>query len=134
MIFCELNLYDFSMPQVPVHIIHFVSKSHSTQCQFPWRYGDLECHRECCRLLNDGGQVGNMSMCHLYVLTCERVNRKATNHKPYSMVQWQDCRPECREAWGLEFNPRLGRILVVRFLYKLGQHLFHQGNRGLSWT
>ena len=37
-----------------------------------------------------------------------------------SMVQWQDCWPECWEAWGPEFNPRPGRV-GVRFLYKLGQ-------------
>ena len=36
------------------------------------------------------------------------------------MVQWQHCRPECWEAWGPEFNPRLGRV-GFRFLYKLGQ-------------
>ena len=39
---------------------------------------------------------------------------------PDSMAQWQDCRPECWEAWGPEFNPRPGRV-GVRFLYKLGQ-------------
>ena len=27
-----------------------------------------------------------------------------------SMAQWQDCRPECREAWGQEFNSRLGQV------------------------
>ena len=27
---------------------------------------------------------------------------------PDSVVQWQDCRPECWEAWGPEFNPRRG--------------------------
>ena len=37
-----------------------------------------------------------------------------------SMVQWQDCRPECWEAFGPEFNPRPRRV-GVRFLYKLGQ-------------
>ena len=39
---------------------------------------------------------------------------------PDSMAQWQDCRPECWEAWGPEFNPRPGRV-GVRFLSKLGQ-------------
>ena len=28
--------------------------------------------------------------------------------QPDSMVQWQDCRPECWEAWGPEFNLRPG--------------------------
>ena len=37
-----------------------------------------------------------------------------------SMAQWQECRPECWEAWGPEFNPRPGRVWV-RVLYKLGQ-------------
>ena len=41
-------------------------------------------------------------------------------HRPDAMAQWQDCRPEYREAWGPEFNPRLG-LAGVRFLYKLGQ-------------
>ena len=36
------------------------------------------------------------------------------------MVLWQNCRPECWEARGPEFNPRPGRV-GVRFLYKLGQ-------------
>ena len=26
--------------------------------------------------------------------------------QPDSMVQWQDCQPDCWEAWGPEFNPR----------------------------
>ena len=28
---------------------------------------------------------------------------------PDSMAQWQDCRPECWEAWGREFNSMPGR-------------------------
>ena len=44
--------------------------------------------------------------------------------RPDSMAQWQDCQPECWEAWGPEFNPRPGRVGVrFLFLYKLGQPL-----------
>ena len=32
--------------------------------------------------------------------------------RPDSMVQWQDCRPECWEAWVPEFNPRQGLVGV----------------------
>ena len=28
------------------------------------------------------------------------------------MAQWQDCRPECWEAWGPEFNPWPGQVGV----------------------
>ena len=41
-------------------------------------------------------------------------------NRPDSMVQWQDCGPECWESWGPEFNHRPGRV-GVRYLYKLGQ-------------
>ena len=48
-------------------------------------------------------------------------NEKVDRFKrPDSMAQWQDCRPECWEAWGSVFNPRPGQV-GVRFLYKLGQ-------------
>ena len=54
---------------------------------------------------------------HWILLSCKQ---SSSNGKPDSMIQWQDCRPECWEAWGPEFNPRPGRV-GVRFLYKLGQ-------------
>ena len=36
------------------------------------------------------------------------------------MAQWKDCRPECLEAWGPEFNLRSGQV-GVQFPYKLWQ-------------
>ena len=41
------------------------------------------------------------------------VSIQPSNHVniiPDSMAQWQDCRSECWEAWGPEFNPRPGRV------------------------
>ena len=59
----------------------------------------------------------------VYVKCNPLVSIQSSNHVniiPDSMAQWQDCRSECWEAWGPEFNPRPGRV-GVRFLYKLGQ-------------
>ena len=63
---------------------------------------------------------GVLAKFHLTAPPAECQGWQQSMDRPDSMAQWQDCWPECWEAWGPEFKPRLGRE-GVRFLYKLGQ-------------